>query len=418
MSSEPVTPPETPTPEPGPVTRTPHPLSVTHFRNLWLGSTISLLGDQFYLVALPWLGLQLTGSSLILGTLLMVAAIPRAVLMLIGGAVTDRFSARRVLMTTAAVRTLLVGGVAVLVWLHLIRLWELYAMTFLFGVADAFSFPAGPALMPTLVKPEQLQPANALLQSSMVTTQTLGSFPAGWLVARWGVASALFFDAVSFLGVIAALLKIPDPPKAPAHARPSMLHSIAEGLRAVRHDPALFAMMSLFATINLCFSGPVYVGLSSLAQFQFHSAKAFGAWLFFLSAGMLIGILAGGRIRQPRKRGLQFIVVSLVGGFELIGIGLIPKFGAIATFLALMGFGIGFVNVQFSSWIQLRVERSLLGRVMSVMMFAAVGLIPVSQGVAGVVAQWSLPALFIGAGALLAVASAVALTGKAARHVD
>ncbi len=415
MSTEPVAAPE---PVPGPAPRTPHPLSIPHFRNLWLGSTISLLGDQFYLVALPWLALQLTGSSLILGTLLMVAAIPRAVLMLVGGAVTDRFSARRVLMTTAAVRTLLVGGVATLVWLHRIQLWELYGMTFLFGVADAFSFPAGPALMPTLVQPEQLQPANALMQSSTVSTQTLGSFPAGWLVARWGVATALFFDAVSFLGVIVALLKIPDPPKVPAHARPSMLHSIAEGLRAVRHDPALFAMMSLFATINLCFSGPVYVGLSSLAQFQFKSAKAFGAWLFFLSAGMLVGILLGGTIKRPRRRGLQFIVVSLIGGLELIGIGLIPKFGAIATFLALMGLAIGFVNVQFSAWIQLRVERALLGRVMSVLMFSAVGLIPISHAVAGAVAQWSLPALFIGAGALLSLSSALALTGKAARHVD
>src|SRR3954468_15218990 len=129
-----------------------HPLRLPHFRNLWIGVTISLLGDQFYLVALPWLALQLTRSSVALGTILMTAAIPRAVLMLVGGAVTDRFSARRVLMATAAARPLLVGGVAVLVWLGLIRVWELYALGFLFGVADAFSFPAGPALMPTLVK--------------------------------------------------------------------------------------------------------------------------------------------------------------------------------------------------------------------------------------------------------------------------
>src|SRR6202035_3909379 len=67
-----------------------HPLTLPHFRNLWLGSTISLLGDQFYLVALPWLVLQLTRSSVALGTILMTAAVPRAALMLLGGAVTDR----------------------------------------------------------------------------------------------------------------------------------------------------------------------------------------------------------------------------------------------------------------------------------------------------------------------------------------
>lgn len=73
-----------------------HPLRLPHFRNLWIGSGISLLGDQFYLVALPWLVLQLTGSTVALGTVLMTTAVPRAALMLVGGAVIDRFSARRV----------------------------------------------------------------------------------------------------------------------------------------------------------------------------------------------------------------------------------------------------------------------------------------------------------------------------------
>ena len=80
-----------PGPSPGPG----HPMAVPHFRHLWIGITISVLGDQFYLVALPWLVLQLTGSGLALGTILMTAAIPRAALMLVGGAVIDRFSARR-----------------------------------------------------------------------------------------------------------------------------------------------------------------------------------------------------------------------------------------------------------------------------------------------------------------------------------
>ena len=413
MSSEPAT-----ATAPAPAAGAPHPLSLPHFRNLWLGSTISLLGDQFYLVALLWLIPQSTGSKGAVGSLLMAAAIPRAVLMLVGGAVIDRFSARRVLMTTAAVRALLVGGVAALVWWHRIQMWELYGLTFAFGVADAFSFPAGPALIPTLVRPEQLPSANALLQTSTLASQLIGSPPAAWLISLWGVASALFFDAVSFLGVIAALLRIPDPPRAPAHARPSMLHSIAEGLRAVRHDPPLLAMMSIFATINLCFSGPIFVGLSSLASFRFGSVNSLGELLSCLSAGMLVGVLLGGRVRRPRRRGLQFIVMSLLAGLELIGIGLAPQFGAIAAFLALMGLGVGFVNVQFSAWIQLRVERALLGRVMSVLMFAAVGLVPVSYAAAGALAQWSLPGLFIGAGALLAAASALALTGRAARDVD
>ncbi|HEX9493731.1 MAG TPA: MFS transporter, partial [Thermoanaerobaculia bacterium] len=86
-----------------------------HFRNLWLGGAVSALGDQFYLVALPWLVLQLTGSNLAVGTVLMCAAVPRAVLMLGGGAVSDRIAPRRIMLTTASTRTLFVGAVGVLV---------------------------------------------------------------------------------------------------------------------------------------------------------------------------------------------------------------------------------------------------------------------------------------------------------------
>src|SRR5579871_1600044 len=95
-----------------------HPLLNRDYRILWIGNTLSGCGDQFFLVALPWLILQLTGSAATLGGILMVEAIPRAALMLIGGAVTDRLSPRRIMIFTAAARALLVAGLAALIWDH------------------------------------------------------------------------------------------------------------------------------------------------------------------------------------------------------------------------------------------------------------------------------------------------------------
>ena len=87
-----------------------HPLKNPHYR-LWLiGGTISFLGDQFYLVALPWLVLQQTGSAVAMGAIMMAGAIPRAVLMLMGGAVSDRVSARKIMMATATARTRFAPG--------------------------------------------------------------------------------------------------------------------------------------------------------------------------------------------------------------------------------------------------------------------------------------------------------------------
>jgi MFS family permease len=397
-----------------------HPLAVGPFRNWWIGNTVSLLGDQFYLVALPWLVLQLTNSSLALGAVFTVAAIPRAALMLVGGAATDRLSARYVLICTTTVRMFLIGVITLLVWLHVIRLWHIYLITFAFGVADAFALPAGPSLVPTLVEPSQFQPANALLAGSQVMTGMVGPAPAGLIIKFWGIASALLFDTLSFLAAIVALIKVPEPPKIPhpSGTRPSMLHSIAEGLRSVRSDSALLFLMVIFAMLNMCIAGPVAIGLAALAKFRFGSAAAFGTFLSCFSGGMLAGMALGGMVKKPRKRGLQFIGLGVLCGLELIGIGAYPKFVVIAGLLAVMGLGAGFVNIQFTTWIQLRVERAMLGRVMSVLMFAAIGLIPVSYAISGVVAQWSLPWLFAGGGAILVITSAAATGAKAARELD
>jgi len=95
-----------------------HPLRERNFRLLFMGSTISLLGDQFYFVAMPWLVLQQTGSAIKMGTIMMTGAIPRAVLMLMGGAVSDRSSPRKIMMRTAWARAILVTVLGVLTWLH------------------------------------------------------------------------------------------------------------------------------------------------------------------------------------------------------------------------------------------------------------------------------------------------------------
>jgi MFS family permease len=428
-------------PTPAPAAQTPaagaaglrHPLALPHVRNLWLGTTVSLLGDQFYLVALPWLVLQLTGSGLALGTVLMTTAVPRAVLMLAGGAVTDRISARRVLIASALARMLLVGAVAALIWLGVIQLWHVYLLTFAFGVADAFSLPAGQAVIPTLVEPPQLGPVNALMQGSMVMTQMVGPAPAGLIVRAWGLGAALLVDAVSFLAVIAALLRIPEPSRqapvppagAPAAAaapaataRRGMVHEIAEGLRAVRKDTPLMTLMGISAVLNLAIYGPIIVGIAAVAKFRFGSAAAFGTCLSFLSGGMLAGIVLGGRLKRPRHRGLQFAVVGALAGLELIGIGLVMTLPAIATLLALMGFAVGFVNVQFSAWIQARVERALMGRVMSVLMFSSFGMIPVSYAVSGALVQWRLAAAFLVPGAFLVLVATAALISRVVRAID
>ncbi len=390
-----------------------HPFRVRDFRLLWLGASVSLFGDQFYLVALPWLVLQLTGSGLALGTVLMAAAIPRAVFMLVGGAVTDRVSPRRIMIGTAWMRTLLVAGVGVLVYAHLVQLWHLYLLSFLCGMADAFSFPAHQALIPTIVTPEQLPAANSMVQGVVQASTIAGPWPAGYAIKAWGIAEAFFIDAVSFLFIIAALWRLPDTTPVQAQsARPRMWRSIAEGLRYVWHDAPIRSLMLLSTVLNFGVAGPLMVGIAVLAKSRMGTPTAYGTLIMAMSAGALAGMLISGVVRRPPHLGSALLVLTIVIGLATSSLGTIHRLVPAIAVLAGMGFSSGFVQVHLVSWFQKRVERALLGRVMSVMMFGAVGLIPISYAAAGVLVQFSLPLMFFAAGGLvLTVAVIAGVTG-------
>ena len=395
-----------------------HPLFNRDFRYLWIGNTVSGCGDQFFLVALPWLILQLTGSGAVLGGIMMVEAIPRAALMLIGGAVTDRVSPRKIMILTAAARTVLVAALAAFVWTHHVEVWQLYVLSFFFGIADAFAAPAAQTLLPSLVAPAQLPAANALSQGAQQLAMLVVPAPAGIIVAVFGVASAFSVDAISFLFIIAALLRLRDPPQVEtAEAHSNIVHSILEGLRYVKNDVALRTLLLVASVLNFCITGPLSVGLAFLAKSEFGSPTAFGLLVSSVAAGSLVGLLLAAA-RQQRKRGLLLLFVSVVVGICTASIGLLSQLWSLLSILFVMSASAGFLNVHLLAWFQQRVDRAMLGRVMSVLMFASLGLMPLSLAAAGVTVQWSLRGMFAGAGALVLVVTFVAALQRPVRGID
>lgn len=389
-----------------------------YFRNLILGSTISMFGDQFYLVALPWLVLQLTGSSIALGTVLMTAAVPRAVLMLIGGAISDRTSPRKVLLLTAWTRTVFVAAIAALGWAKLLSLWHVYVLAFAFGVADAFAIPSMQALLPVLVPREQLTQANSIFQGSMQITMISGPAPAGAMIKNFGTMWAFFIDAISFLFIIAPLSVIPDAEKTPGqHSARNVWHSILEGLRYVFNDSAMRTMIAFSTSLNFFIMGPIMVGLAIIAKKQFNSATAYGIMFSAFAFGGLAGSLMAG-MRKQRHRGILILVVGGVIGILLSLVGLVHSLFALCALLFLMGITSGYSSVHITSWYQQRVEGSMMGRVMSLRMFGIFGLMPVSLTIAGFLADVSLKWMFLSAGILLLIVTLFAATQRAIRVID
>jgi MFS family permease len=393
-----------------------HPLRNPDYRRWLIGGTISLLGDQFYLVALPWLVLQQTGSAVAMGAIMMAGAIPRALLMLMGGAVSDRMSARKIMIATATARAICVTVIGILVWIRILRTWELYALALAFGVADAFAVPAQTAYMPSLVKREQLVAASSVSQITAQMTTIVGPVPAGFVIKTLGVAWAFFVDAISFLFILGALWKLPDPPKSQT-ARKAMLHSIVEGIAYVGKDVPLRSLMLLVTILNFCIAGPVSIGLAYLTETRFGSPAAYGIVISAAAAGSLLGALLAG-VWKIRQRGMMILLVSLALGVCLGSIGLLGKVWSIASVLLIMGAAAGMVNIHINAWIMQRIDIAVRGRVASVLMLASFGITPISLAVAGFLVAWSLRFMFLLAGGLMVLAAAGASFQKPVREIE
>lgn len=395
-----------------------NPLHSRAFRRLWIGNAISWTGDQFYLVALPWLVLSLTGSSIALGAIEMLAAIPRALLMLFGGAISDRASPRRILILTASSRALLVAVVAVLLFLRKLALWELYFLAFGFGVADALSYPADSAFLLSIVEPEQLPPANSVSQSTLQITTLVAPGPAGLLIRAFGSASAFLLDAISFLALIVALIQLPDPPISRTETdRIGMMRSIAEGLRYVNSDVSLRSLMLVIAVLSFALAGPIAIGLAVIAKRDFGTASAFGFLMSSFAAGSLAGMVAAGFVPH-RRRGRTLLLGSTVIGLCVISLGLPDRMMTLVPDLLLLGGTAAFLHLQLIAWFQQQVGRALIGRVMSVLMFASVGLTPLSMALTGFALKVSVQGTFVSAGAMVLLVTLLSASQRAVRAID
>ena len=393
-----------------------HPLRNPHYRLLLIGGTISFMGDQFYMVALPWLILQQRGSAVDMGGVMMAGSIPRALLMLLGGVVSDRFSPRKIMMSTATARTICVAAIAILIWFHVLQMWELYALAIIFGVADAFAAPAQSAYLPSLLKPEQLVQASSIGQSIGQVITIAGPVPVGFVIKALGVAWAFFVDAISFLFIIGALWKLPDPPKSQA-APKAALPAIAEGFAYVLRDVPLRSLMLLATIMNFCVAGPVSLGLTYLIKNRFGSPALLGALMSAVAAGTLLGALLAG-VWKIRRRGLMILLVAAALAPCLAAIGLVDTPLAIGAVMFVIGVLAGFMNVHIGAWVMQRIAPEVRGRVSSVLMLASFGITPISFALAGFLVAWSLKFMFLLAGLAMLLAAAGASIPKSVREIE
>ncbi len=386
-------------------------MGLRDFRLLFAGATTSLLGDQFALIATPWLILKMTGDPLALGAVLALEGIPRAIFMLLGGAITDRISPRRIMLIADVIRFMMTCLMGFAVFTGFIQVWMLYAFGLGFGLVAGFAIPAENSIVPMLVEKEDLQAGNSLVMGVSQLVGFVGPTIAGILIGAYsssslGIALAFTLDSFSFAVSAACLwlIRIPGLRSIQAAQEEGVWTSIMAGIKYLWQDSALRLMFLILSAVNFLLVGPLLVGIPVLADQRLpEGAVAFGLLMSAYSGGNLVGYLLAGSLRRPSARVIKTVLITLVAAFGLVigALGFIPYTWVDFALLLMLGMGNGYIAIILFTWIQTRTPKEMLGRMMSILMFSNTGLVPVSQAISGAVSRWDVTILFASAGAFV-----------------
>jgi MFS family permease len=420
------------------------PIRLPSFRRLFVGEGVAVLADQMLLVALTLLALRMAGPGFALGSVLAVAAVPGALLMPLGGWVSDRFSPAGVLLLCGVGRALLASALASIVFLEVSGLWPLYALAVALGVLNALYYPASLSTVPAVLKDKALLGAgNALVMGTQQVGEMAGPLLAASVAALFGLGAvfgvnALMFAAAAILfGLVASGTRHttqralggeappgkssrqkrdePADPERPSGAPQGPVAGIVEGIRYAWRDPLLRTMLFALALLGFSTSGPLRVGGAMLAQTRLGGAETFGILLSAFGAGSLVGLVVAGSLVRTGRRGVDLIVGTAALGFGMGALGLVSSLLPATALVLGMGVGAGYLGVVLMAWLQERTKPSLRGRVMSLMMLAAVAVDPLSYALMGALGALDLRIMFAAAGSLLVLTALLGATSRTVR---
>jgi MFS family permease len=392
------------------------------FRWVVSGETLSLVGDSSFQIVLAWLVLTISGSPATLAGVLVAAAIPRGVLMLVGGAVTDRWSPRTVMLVCHLARAVAMVMLTVSAATDALRTWQFLVVGIGLGVADAFFWPASGSIVPSLVSPAQLPRANAVTAVGEQVGGLVGPVVGGFLLAATTPTVALAFNSMTFAVAAATVATAPARTRAAdPDPRPEPVRELVRDLRAgVAHaaaDPRVRVVLLLVSAATLSYSGLFAVGLPALARRYPNGSVVLGLLVSAWGLGQLTGALLASITGLPRRWGLLIITMTICEGTAFAVLGLAPSYLLAVALLAVLGVGVAYsTDVALPTFIQSQTPRQLLGRVNSVLNLPRVALEPVSIAGMGLLAGVDLRLTFAAAALpMLLVGIRLALSPTARR---
>jgi MFS family permease len=354
------------------------------FRRYIIGSIISDTGTWMQVMAQNWVVSTLTDKAIVLGLVNLAAGLPTLALTMYGGSVADRFDKRKILVYTNAAQIVLALVLAVLVMTNRIAIWHVIVLAAFLGVCIAFEMPAISALVPELVRRDQIGAAVALDRSVFHGSRLIGPSLAGQLVTKFGAASAIFANAVSFLGLIIAILTLPPRPKGTKEEEEQRQSGIMDGFRYVKSDRIMVLMIALIALTTI-FVFPVLSVMLPLyvRNILFLGPDRMGYLMAISGTGSLAGSL--GFLSIAREHRFQFMTANAIAvACSLFCMSLSRSFWLTAGAMGFLAIGLSMNFALANTIVQERAPSPLRGRISAVFGLSFFGLMPIAGlGVTG-----------------------------------
>ena len=348
------------------------------FRRYVIGSLISDTGSWMQVMAQGWVMAMLTSKAIWLGMANLAAGLPMLLLTMVGGAAADRFDKRKILIITQFVQIGIACGIGLLVLRGQIEIWQILAFAVVLGISNSFEMPTQTALVPELVGRSEIQSGISIDRSVFHGSRVLGPTIGGYLINWLGTASAFFVNALSFIGLIVAILSLPPRPKGSAEEEEKRTSGVKDGFRFVAKDPPSLAMVILIATQSLCIFPIITVMMPLYVRTVLHrGADGFGSLMGASAIGSFVGSIF--LIGLPRDKRVPLMMVNTIAITIVIsGLSFAPSFYVVMALLIVNSLALAMNFALCSTIVQERAPDYLRGRVSAVFMLSFVGLMPLA----------------------------------------
>ena len=376
-------------------------LGLRDFRLLWIGQTVSAIGDQIFPVAIAFKIIDAGGTRTDLGMVLVGRSLAMVLFLAVGGVYADRMPRTRIMIGSDLARFVAVLGLALTP--ADVPVAVLAVMTFLIGGGEAFFRPAYGAVVPSVVPKDRLHEANAFTSISLKTSMILGPALGAAIVGLAGAQWALGIDAVTFLVSMVLLLRIAEPPRAARAERRSGVREALDGLQAVRERPWVAAIL-LMATLHLMLAiAPMMVLEPFIAEERLGGKNAYAGLIIAFAAGGLAGAVGCTRF-VPRKPGIWALCGLLPHTPLFLALAWSDSFALIAALAFVAGVGLEPFQIWWSSALQRDIPPELLARVVSLDWLVSLGLMPLGMALAGPASErFGTPAVMVVGAVVMAV---------------